>query len=262
MQRKSGTSAQARRPLEVPPLTTDSSAQPRCSRSHGCRSRAASLGGLGLLARHQVARAAVAASARSLGAHDGQRGRRPGRLRQVDGRLRQGRTTAAAAVPGPGLAASRTASRAAPAPLPRRSCAAPAPLPRTRCTPRVSLRDACLRISRCAGGRLLEDDLPVLPQDQGSVRRPRCQVHLGGARRLQHSPQALTLTVALILSLTVALTLTLSFTVTRALALNPEPRQVELDEMENGPAVQDALLASSGQRTVAWLGLGLGPRFA
>lgn len=27
-------------------------------------------------------------------------------------------------------------------------------------------------------------------------------------------------------------------------------RQVELDEMENGPAVQDALLASSGQRTV------------
>ena len=37
------------------------------------------------------------------------------------------------------------------------------------------------------------------------------------------------------------------------------PRQVELDEMENGPAVQDALLASSGQRTVPWLGLGLAP---
>ena len=35
--------------------------------------------------------------------------------------------------------------------------------------------------------------------------------------------------------------------------------QVELDEMENGPAVQDALLASSGQRTVPWLGLGLAP---
>ena len=37
----------------------------------------------------------------------------------------------------------------------------------------------------------------------------------------------------------------------------PYISQVELDEMENGPAVQDALLASSGQRTVPWLGLGL-----
>ena len=113
------------RPLEMHPVRRTLPRR-RCSRSHGRRSRAASLGGLGLLARHQVARAAIAASARSLGAHDGRRGRRPGRLRQVDRRLRQGRTAAAAAVPGAAVAASRTA----PAPLPRR--------PRTRCTPPAS----------------------------------------------------------------------------------------------------------------------------
>ena len=112
-------------PLEMPPVRR-TLPRKRCSRSHGRRSRAAPLGGLGLLARHQVARAAVAASARSLGAHDGRRGRRPGRLRQVDRRLRQGRTAAAAAVPRAALAASRTA----PAPLPRQ--------PRTGCTPPAS----------------------------------------------------------------------------------------------------------------------------
>ena len=116
-------------PLEMPPVRR-TLPRKRCSRSHGRRSRAAPLGGLGLLARHQVARAAVAASARSLGAHDGRRGRRPGRLRQVDRRLRQGRTAAAAAVPRAALAASRTASRTAPAPLPR--------TPRTRCAPPAS----------------------------------------------------------------------------------------------------------------------------
>ena len=99
----------------------------RCSRSHGRRSRAAPLGGLGLLARHQVARAAVAASARSLCAHDGRRGRRPGRLRQVDRRLRQGRPPPLPPSLAPSLAA---ASRTAPAPLPRQ--------PRTGCTPPAS----------------------------------------------------------------------------------------------------------------------------
>ena len=103
--------------------------------------RPASLRGLGLLARRQGARAPVAASARSLGAHDGQRGRRPARLRQVLRRLRQGRTTAAAfaAVPGAALAATLavpaptahtlTPSLAPPSPLP--------PPPRTLSTPPV-----------------------------------------------------------------------------------------------------------------------------
>ena len=62
--------------------------------------------------------------------------------------------------------------------FPRRSRTAPA---HTLCAVRISLRHACLRISPCAGGGLLEDDLPVLPQDQGPVRRPRCEVHRGGA---------------------------------------------------------------------------------
>ena len=106
----------------------------RCSRSHGRRSRAAPLGGLGLLARHQVARAAVAVSAHSLGAHDGRRGRRPGRLRQVDRRLRQGRTAAAAAY-----------ALATPSRFPRRSRAAPAPTAHTLYAARISLRHACLR---------------------------------------------------------------------------------------------------------------------
>ena len=97
--------------------------------------------------------------------------------------------------------------------FPHRSRAAPAPTAHRLYAARISLRHACLRISPCAGGGLLEDDLPVLPQDQGPVRRPRCEVHRGGAGRLQPSPQALTLT------LTLALTLPLSLTAARTLAL-------------------------------------------